>query len=346
MTTERYLGTTATFSFVYASSATPNVPGDTTNVARIRRPDRTIEDVATTRDSAGHYHVDVLLDQEGTWIIQGIGSSPIAATTEATVVSVTRQSVDIAPNVPYVTSICSPWVDPAFVYNSCRESCGGKVPTSDLIDLAAEGATDFLFNATARQFSGNCRAVIRPCAGYCQTTSCGCQYLDEVNLTDYGYWPIRWINSVKVDGVTLDPARYRVDDWKFLVRLPVTTEHAYWPRCQNLLKASTEVGTWEIDLQYGQDPPALLKNAAALLAGEMLKSFIGAPCNLPNRATSVSRQGVTMNLVDTRALAEGKTGLYLVDLAIAAFNPKKLQSSSLFWSPETHTRRARRVGTS
>jgi hypothetical protein len=59
-----------------------------------------------------------------------------------------------------------------------------------------------------------------------------------------------------------------------------------------------------------------------LLAKEFMNACSGGKCRLPRRVRSVSRQGVTMDMVDpTSIYAEGLTGLPEIDTWLKAVNP-------------------------
>jgi hypothetical protein len=89
----------------------------------------------------------------------------------------------------------------------------------------------------------------------------------------------------------------------------------------------------------------MLENAAAILACELVKAHLGVDCALPARVQTLTRQGMSMAILDPQEfLAFGRTGLYEVDLAIAAVNPHGLRRRATAWSPEVKGR-ARRTPT-
>jgi len=62
---------------------------------------------------------------------------------------------------------------------------------------------------------------------------------------------------------------------------------------------------------------------------------VGANCQLPRRMASLTRQGVTVTMLDPQTFfADGRTGLYLMDLAIRSLNPKMLARPSGVYSPD------------
>lgn len=236
------------------------------------------------------------------------------------------------------------------------------------IDNAIDAASELMYASTGRQF-GLCTVKIRPCKTQCgpcdlpffdnfgwgmnsfpwypsfnngvwtninpcacEGNSCGCSPLSEVGLP----YPSNCVNQVKVDGVILDPSEYRVDDFRTLVRL----NGAEWPSCQDMALDDTKVGTFSITVTYGRLVPNLVQLATAELACQLLKACVGASCQLPQRISSMTRQGITVGFLDTmQFLDKGRTGIYLVDLAINTFNPRRLQKNASVYSVDQAKRR-------
>jgi hypothetical protein len=84
------------------------------------------------------------------------------------------------------------------------------------------------------------------------------------------------------------------------------------------------------------------KMAARTLAIEFAKLFNGDDtCALPQRVTSISRQGVSYTLLDSQDfIDEMRTGLYAVDLFLKSVNPDKAKAKARVFS--TDVPRARR----
>lgn len=73
----------------------------------------------------------------------------------------------------------------------------------------------------------------------------------------------------------------------------------------------------------------------ALLVSEFWNACRGGKCRLPKRVQSISRQGVSMQMVDPVALFENmQTGISEVDLWITAVNPHRLSAPSAVSSPD------------
>lgn len=109
-----------------------------------------------------------------------------------------------------------------------------------------------------------------------------------------------------------------------------------WPECNNLTLPDSEEGTWSVKVTYGRPVPELVRKAAAVLACEFIKFCVGKPCTIPQRVTSISRQGMSATFLDPMEfMSEGKTGIYLVDLAIMTYNPKGLYKKPGVYSPDS-----------
>lgn len=232
-------------------------------------------------------------------------------------------------------------------------------------------AVDFLYRWTGGSL-GLCPVTIRPCKTECTEgvspyngggssagfapalirgqwfnvscgqcgDNCGCGYTPSVDLPG----PVAGIEQVVIDGQILDPAAYRVDNWRYLVR----TDGGDWPTCQDMTRPSapatplvdvvvpdngpttggtaiTVTGsgfdetadrrdTFEITYLRGREVPYGGQIAAGLLACELAKDACGdKSCRLPRRVSSIDRQGVSVVFDDFSGLDAGTTGIYLID---------------------------------
>ena len=141
--------------------------------------------------------------------------------------------------------------------------------------------------------------------------------------------PVGNIVEVKVDGVVLDPAEYRVEDGKYLVRLGGKD----WPDRQGDNFTVKYYNSHPVD-EMGQ-------HAAGVMANEWLQAFTPkGKCRLPASATTVSRQGITIERA-AGMFPEGTTGIPEIDAYLMLWNPHGLKVAPRVYSPDI--RRPRQV---
>lgn len=130
--------------------------------------------------------------------------------------------------------------------------------------------------------------------------------------------PIRSVESVTVGGVLLDPTQYSVRNRAYLVR----SGNTRW-----IFDGFNET---VVSYTYGAMPPEVGRAAAVRLANELILAEKGdARCALPLRVSSITRQNVSMTVLDPQEfLDNGKTGIYSVDLFIKAYNPDGARKKS------------------
>lgn len=132
--------------------------------------------------------------------------------------------------------------------------------------------------------------------------------------------PVRSVSRVSRDGEEIDPGQYQLVNASVLQAAP---------------GASLDVCGLEVTYTYGIEPPTAGRRAARYLATELAKHFAGEPCELPERVTSVSRQGVTLTVLDDHAfLDDQRTGVYAVDLFLKTVNPDKARKPARVFSPD------------
>ena len=151
--------------------------------------------------------------------------------------------------------------------------------------------------------------------------------------------PVTKIHTIRRrDGVILDPSAYYLVDHS-------TVQAATgipWTPC-NL----------EITYSYGTYAPTMGRMAARTLAIEFVKLFEGSDdCALPQRVTSIARQGVSYTLLDSQDfIEEMRTGIYMVDLFLKSTNPDKARAKARVFTPDVprgrrYTPKPLRLGTS
>lgn len=141
--------------------------------------------------------------------------------------------------------------------------------------------------------------------------------------------PVTKVHTVRNRaGQVIDPSKYYLVDHSVLQAQPGVA----WGPC-NL----------EITYSYGTEPPTMGKMAARTLAMEFAKLWNGEDdCALPQRVTSISRQGISYTLLDSQDfLQEMRVGIYAVDLFLKSTNPDKAKAKARVFSPDVA--RARRI---
>jgi hypothetical protein len=268
----------------------------------------------------------------------------------------------VVPEPPDNTPPCEPWP----ITWTCKVDTLNPAVTG----LAVEMATETLWAMTGMRF-GVCSVTLRPCRRECQTGSfyddfgppwtaqywprpalvgglwvnltcggctgeCSCTSVSEVLLPA----PVHRVTEVKVDGTPLVSGAYRLDNNRLLVR----TDGEEWPRCNELNLEDTEAGTWSVTAEYGEPVPDGAELAMGQLACEIARAADGGDCKLPAGLQQLIRQGVTISYPDVGELfRQGRTGLYLVDMFVATWNPSGLRQRSRVYRVDRPT--VRRAGT-
>jgi hypothetical protein len=273
----------------------------------------------------GGFYLDLTLTEAGLWVYTFTGTGAVAAQDEET--------IRVRPSV--LGGGCATWVD--------VETIAGCCPVTDANELEvwAQVATDVLHALSGERYLAGCAKTVRPChvGGAC----CGsCWLLDgtgSCSCRDVEVWldeDVERVTSVKVYGEEVAASTYRLDPGGYLVRTTTADkDNEGWPTCQRVDLPATETGTFEVAYVQPFTVPEMGVRAAANLACELAKSCVGQDCNLPERITSLVSQGVTMAVLDPQQfLDQGRTGLYLPDLFLAAANPHKLAQRPSVISPD------------
>jgi hypothetical protein len=134
--------------------------------------------------------------------------------------------------------------------------------------------------------------------------------------------PIGTVTQILEDGVLLAPTAYRVSRSGWVTRI----DGRSWNTCMD---------TTTITYTFGEPPPGAGVDAAVDLAIERAALSRGEECAWPRTVTSVTRQGLTMEIANPLDfLADGRTGLPGVDMWLAAVNPTSRAQRGRVWSPD------------
>ena len=142
--------------------------------------------------------------------------------------------------------------------------------------------------------------------------SCGCDRASSIRLPG----PVHAVDRVVIDGETLPASAYALYDRRDLIRV----DGGEWPVCQNMSLPLTDLGTWAVEYRRGSPVPAGGRTAAGVLACELARAACGsASCALPKRLQSVTRQGVTIAVLDSfDDIDTGHTGIWIIDSWVAS----------------------------
>lgn len=134
--------------------------------------------------------------------------------------------------------------------------------------------------------------------------------------------PVTKIHTIRNrSGVVVNPSSYYLVDHSTIQ----ATTGSKWTPCDI-----------EVTYTYGVDPPTLGKMAARTLALEFCKLWNGDDdCILPQRVTSVARQGVSYTIIDSQEFIDDlRTGLYAVDLFLKSVNPDRARARTRVFTPD------------
>lgn len=297
-----FLGESKTATFTLVDEAGAPVAG--TVAWTITRPDGTTVVPTTANPVLGTYTAEWILDQIGRWLVHVESSGAVVAVADETVDVETAQDYQGAPR----GGPCADWATWAEVEATCTPPPDLPVAIQELV-LAT--TSEILWRRTGEQF-GICTITARPlvCCRH-RRPRCSCGVWNAARL---GHAPIVAVHSVLVDGVAVPPSSYRVDEWEWLVR----TDGEAWPICNDLSVASTEDHTFEATWSYGAEVPPGGNASARLLACRLAGDLTPGDCGIPDGSSTISTEGVTLQLDVEDMLAGGTTGIALVELWIGS----------------------------
>jgi hypothetical protein len=263
-------------------------------------------------------------------------------------------------------SLTAPWIVADDIIGDdaiCPTCVTVEQITPAIADAACELASAVLYEMSGRKWSGVTSQTVRPAArprtdpappdprvtsdhlfqsvppGWHE--SWGWYEWDDVTdraarrAITLGFYPLVEITDVTIDGAVLDPAAYRVDEARYLVR----QDGRLWPCRQDWWLPDGEPDTWSVTFDYGVAAPNDARTVAAYYACELARSMCGMECQLPARTQSITRQGVSQVLFDPLDLvADGMVGLPMVDTWVKAINPNRRRRRARIVSPDVPRR--------
>ena len=243
---------------------------------------------------------------------------------------------------------CELWATSEEVEACCTAAQG----PSD-IGWALRAATNIVWKLSGRQF-GVCETTVRPC----QQCGCPSHLIGGRGPTGPSGWPLKTeadcgtccqcagacdlpslhlpslpnqIIEILIDGITLDPAAYRLYNADLL-----RVDGGTWPCTQNLASPVGAPDAFSIRYTYGHPVPEEGRLAARILACELLKADCGDPtCQLSDRVQQITRQEETLAFVDpVDSFDQGRTGIRTVDLFLMTVNPNGLRRRARVYDPQ------------
>lgn len=207
-------------------------------------------------------------------------------------------------------------------------ACGDTVPLPELIyyfDRAGRGLDNLgvTFGFVPLLEDGAVFNIACGCKGRC-TCKADC----EVFLPG----PVCSVTEVVIEGVTINPANYKMYDGNKLVFLAGQA----CPPCQDYNQPLGQPGTWSVAYNIGKPLPPGAELMAGLYACEIARALSqDASCKLPGRVRHVARQGIDIEEFDPFTIIDaGLIGLPVVDNWIRTLNPARLAQPSRVWSPD------------
>lgn len=248
--------------------------------------------------------------------------------------------------LPINTGVCTPWVTGADATLCCPD-----IATTDtaLLDTAVHEASDLLFLLSGSRYPGICETTVDACAdrscweplwpryawawGWGAAWGYGYPWQNASNrhawMIRLAGYPVREILEVTIEGDVIDPADYRLQQNRYLIRI----DGHNWPACHQPTP-DTGVGTFFIHYLYGLEPPIAGQAAAAELACAIVKACPGSgfdDCEIPVGTVQVARQGITINVekLGLWLLGSMRTGMPLVDAFLSTYGQQRRRRTAL-----------------
>lgn len=227
---------------------------------------------------------------------------------------------------PLTGSVCASWAQMHELPNDVQQ-----LHTEETWCSILALASDILWSASGRQWR-NVEATetvtLDPPDDAC-STRLGYAY-------QYGYW-----TPIRAAGSRTSRLQLPRPDVTAIVEVTIAGAVFTAYRRSGSWVIRTDGGSWplsndtRITYTFGRKVPASGVLAAIELSTELGKALARKPCNLPARVTSVTRQGISMDMLETlEILKEGLTGVPVVDFWIKSENPNKRRQSGSVWSPD------------
>jgi hypothetical protein len=216
-----------------------------------------------------------------------------------------------------VTIVHAPWATASDVPEHLTAELTEAGAGEDIVDAALEAASDILFHLTGARWLGG-------------TASSTFRVRPRSSLIALPHYAVTEVTEVRDWTGTVVPAdRYRLTG-RWVERYRVDSRGRD-------VALRWEAGEHAVTYLHGAPPPPAGVAAAAELGAQIALQRLGSGrCRLPARVSTVSRQGVTVAVLDPlEHLDKGLTGLPDVDVWVASVNPGRLRRRPRVWSPDT-----------
>jgi hypothetical protein len=225
--------------------------------------------------------------------------------------------VPTLPIGPPEPSGSDPWVPGSSLASDPRLD-DVNLPADVGFDACALSATEYLYKRTGRRYRIH-NMVVRP-----NRTGTACWCVDGSAELTLPSPVVAGSVVVTIDGTVLATSAYKLWSGHLLVR----TDGSLWPVCGHL--ASPDGTDWSIAYSVGQAPGMDGILACREMAIHVALALSGKVSKIPARAISVSRGGLSINLMRGQ-----RTGIALVDDYLDSENPERLTGRPHVMSPDT-----------
>ena len=182
----------------------------------------------------------------------------------------------------------------AEVEDFIASECQCELTDVTAIESALDDASDLLYIMSRGTIFGQCERTVRPCRSCCCGHCLCCCDIDTVPLRS----PVISIDEIKIDGLVIDPATYRLLSGARVMRVSDDgVRPPPWPCYQDLWRPDTQEKTFSITYTFGlEEPyPAWVVNALIEVACDVVAAAQHRPTKLPSNTVGIQFQGANVS---------------------------------------------------
>jgi hypothetical protein len=146
-------------------------------------------------------------------------------------------------------------------------------------------------------------------------------------------FPSTEVTEVNIAGDLIPTSEFAIFNRRLLVWQ--SPDNSSFPRRQDLTSPLGDPGTWGVTLTHGIPLPSDTPTIVGIYACQLAKRLSNQRCALPSTVQSISRQGISYQMVNPDYLEMGIVGLPDVDQWIVRMNPNRLQQRPVVASPDS-----------